>query len=485
MNIRKPQNARPQRIASLATLPVFFQLTNKKVILIGATDAAFWKAELLAASGANLHIYADHFSEDFIRLAADAQTSRISLHKRLWQDADLNEASLAVADLHEESEIERFLAAARKSGVSVNVIDKPYLCSFQFGSIVNRSPLVIGISTDGAAPIFGQAIRQRIEALLPAGLASWAQAAKDWRPLLQARALSVSARRAIWEHFTGQAFSELDRTPSLADRDDFLSYQPDKANSQNNGKISLVGAGPGDPELLTMKALRILQSADVILYDDLVSAEILELGRREAKHILVGKKGHGRSCKQTDINELMVALAKDGAHVVRLKSGDPGIFGRASEEIKAARVAGVRISIIPGITAAQGAAASLGFSLTERKIARRVQFLTGHGQDGKLPKDILWSAIADKTVSTILYMPRNTIFEFCAQAKINGLNAATPVVIVINATRPGQMSINTTVDMLPHKIREAPDLGPTLVMIGRSFAEKTTSQRSEEGCLAY
>ena len=230
--------------------------------------------------------------------------------------------------------------------------------------------------------------------------------------------------------------------------------------------ISLVGAGPGDPELLTLKAVRALQSATVILYDDLVGPDILELARREATRIAVGKTGHGPSVRQSEICERIVALAEAGENVVRLKGGDPLIFGRATEEILACRAAGIEVSIIPGISAAQGAAASLGFSLTERMSARRVQYVTGHGADGALPRDIDWAAIADPVATTILYMPRKTLAEFVRAAKAHGLAADTPAVAIASATRPEQHHVAGSLEVLPGLALGLAPGAPVLVILG-------------------
>lgn len=479
MTARHPETEAPARIAPLATLPVFFRLAGKRVVLAGATDGALWKAELLAASGADLHVFAPEFPGSFRTLAAHPPAGHVHLHERDWQAEDLADAVIAIADIEEREEAEAFVAAARLAGAAFNVIDKPEFCAFQFGAIVNRSPLVIGISTDGAAPVFGQAIRQRIEALLPVGLKAWAAAARDWRPFVQARALGYAARRRFWESFVARAFAMPDRAPSEPDRAELLGSLVQIEAKAGQGRVSLVGAGPGDPELLTMKAVRVLQSADVILHDDLVSPEVLELARREAQRIRVGKKGHGPSCKQGEICDLLVALAREGKHVVRLKSGDPGIFGRATEELDACAQAGLPVAVVPGVTAAQGAAASLGFSLTERKAARRVQFLTGHGQDGQLPTDIVWSAIADPSVTTILYMPRKTLVEFSARAQKAGLNASTPAIVVMNATRANQRVLAATLATLPARLQLVPDDGPTLIMIGRPFSAALAQDLTE------
>lgn len=235
------------------------------------------------------------------------------------------------------------------------------------------------------------------------------------------------------------------------------------------GCVTLVGAGPGDPELLTLKAVKVLQSADIILYDDLVSAGVLEFARQEAKRLLVGKKGYGPSVKQAEINALIVSLALQGKHVVRLKGGDPGIFGRAGEEIEACRAAGIPVRVVPGISAAQGAAASLGLSLTHRDHARRLQFVTGHSREGALPADLDWRAMADPAASTVIYMARATLTGFREQALAAGLDPATPAVAVLAATRPDEMRLAATIATLPERLAELPADRPVLVLLGHAF----------------
>jgi uroporphyrin-III C-methyltransferase/precorrin-2 dehydrogenase/sirohydrochlorin ferrochelatase len=237
------------------------------------------------------------------------------------------------------------------------------------------------------------------------------------------------------------------------------------------GKVTLVGAGPGDPELLTLKAVRALQSATVILYDDLVGAEVLELARREARRVAVGKTGHGPSCSQSEINRQIVDLALAGETVVRLKGGDPLIFGRATEEIEACRAAGIEVTIVPGISAAQGAAAALGFSLTERKQARRIQFVTGHGADGQLPGDIDWSAISDPVATTVVYMPRKTLAQFVAAALEHGIDPGTPAIAIASATRPDQAHVVGTIADIAPQAETLTGGAPVTVIIGRVVRE--------------
>jgi uroporphyrin-III C-methyltransferase/precorrin-2 dehydrogenase/sirohydrochlorin ferrochelatase len=238
----------------------------------------------------------------------------------------------------------------------------------------------------------------------------------------------------------------------------------------------LVGAGPGDPELLTLRAVRALQSADVILFDDLVSRGVLDFARREARKLLVGKTGFGPSCKQEDINALMVSLAKQGKRVVRLKGGDPLIFGRAGEELDACAANGIKAEIVPGISAAQGAAASLGLSLTDRKHSRRLQYITGHAQNGRLPSDIDWRALADPVTTTAIYMPVRTLETLVATALDNGLDPATPAAAIARATRPDQQVVHSAIAELPARLAEARLPGPVLVMLGATVGAVAAAQ---------
>jgi uroporphyrin-III C-methyltransferase / precorrin-2 dehydrogenase / sirohydrochlorin ferrochelatase len=465
---RSPSELRSTRMAPLARLPAFFALEGKRVVVAGGTAAAAWKAELLSAAGAKVAVFGAEPSDDMLALAAAPPNGAIALHRRVWCADDFSGAALAVADCADDDQAKVFAAAARAAGVPVNVIDRPAFCDFSFGAIVNRSPLVIGISTDGAAPVFGQAIRAKIEALIPKNFARWAQAARNWRPRVQARTLPFRARRNFWERFTERAVTAPDAAPTDAELAALLTGM---ATQQERGSVALVGAGPGDAELLTLRAVRALQSADVILFDDLVSPDVLDFARREAKKMLVGKTGHRPSCSQDEINALMISLAKAGRRVVRLKGGDPLIFGRADEEISACRQAGIVVEVVPGITTAQGAASQLLVSLTRRGEARRVQYITGHGRDGKLPDDIDWPSVADPAATTVVYMPTRTLPELVARACQAGLDPQTPAIAVERATRSDERIIAATTADLPARLAAEPPSGPVVVLIGRVFAD--------------
>ncbi|WP_293428005.1 siroheme synthase CysG [Phreatobacter sp.] len=464
-------------MAPLAVLPVFLKLAGRRTIVAGGSGAAVWKAELLAAAGARVEVFSGAPGEAMIALA-DASEA-ITLHAREWTQDDLAGASFAIGAMEGDAEATRFRDAARAAGMPVNVIDKPEFCDVQFGGIVNRSPLVIGISTDGAAPVFGQAIRARIEAILPQGLARWAEAAKVWRMRVAALALPFHARQRFWGLFARQALANPAQKPAEA-LVDALETEAMAAVGAKSGCIMLVGAGPGDPELLTMKAVRALQSADVIVHDDLVPPAVLDVARRESLRISAGKRGRGPSCRQEDINALVVRLAREGRRVVRLKSGDPMIFGRAGEEIAAAEAAGIPVEVVPGISAAQGAAAALGLSLTHRDHARRLQYVTAHGRDGRLPRDLCWTALADPAASTVVYMAGGTWLDMAARLLGEGLDPQTPAVAVVNATRADQAVIASTVATLGQELASAQWSGPLLILYGSAFAASKVSPESIE-----
>jgi uroporphyrin-III C-methyltransferase/precorrin-2 dehydrogenase/sirohydrochlorin ferrochelatase len=307
--------------------------------------------------------------------------------------------------------------------------------------------------------------------VLPPALAAWAAAAKRFRHRLVSLLPGRADRRVFWERFVDEAFAATrdvgqDNLERLA-----RAVRTDGAPANGHaGEVVLVGAGPGDPDLLTLKAVRELQAGDVILYDRLVPDAVLELGRREAQRIRVGKEGHGPSCRQEDISALLVSLAREGKRVVRLKGGDPAIFARTGEEVAACRRAGIPVRIVPGITAATAAAASLGVSLTHRDYAHRVQFVTGHGRQGALPPDLHLAALADPRATTVVYMARRTAAELAEKLLARGVPATTPALVVINVSRPDESATTTTVGGLAQGAARGDDNAPTLVLIGTACA---------------
>ncbi|NGN42656.1 siroheme synthase [Mesorhizobium sp. CGMCC 1.15528] len=336
----KQQSERaPARMGRLSVLPVFFNLDDKRALVAGGSEAALWKAELLAAAGAEVHVFApaSELCADFVPLIENGSFVH---HDEGWSAEVLEDMAIAVADAACEDEAMAFHAAAIAAGVPVNVIDRPEFCQFQFGSIVNRSPVVIGISTAGAAPILAQSIRRRIETLLPASLSAWAHWAQMMRASINARLTAGAPRRDFWERFVRRAFDRpfTQREASGLFREaNSIAANPDQAA----GRITLVGAGPGAAELLTIKAVRVLQAADVILFENSVTGEALELARREAQRIRVD--GSQSVCEQ------MIALAKCGKHIVWLMAGDPMHDRHADAVIDRIEGAGIPADLVPGV----------------------------------------------------------------------------------------------------------------------------------------
>lgn len=320
---------RPGRMEPIARLPVFLALAGKRAMLAGGTPAAAWKAELLSAAGAHVDVYADEISLELQALAAAPPRGAIKLHDRAWIAGDLKTAVVAVGAFADETDAARFSEAAREAGVPVNVIDKPEFCDFSFGAIVNRSPLVIGISTDGAAPVFAQAIRARLEMLLPRGFAAWAVAAQNWRSAVRASGLTFAARCAFWRLFAAHAVTNARSDPTEADLRRLIAAVRREGTALENGSLTVIDA-PADPDLLTVRSIRALQTADVIAFDALVSFEVLDFARREARKLLVGEGGFGAARDESEIDSLMAALAAHGKHVVRLKGSSPA---RGSERV--------------------------------------------------------------------------------------------------------------------------------------------------------
>ena len=344
---RVARDVRPERMAALPRLPVFLALEDRLALVAGGSPAAAWKAELLCASGANVHVYAARACDELLSLVAAPPRGALTLHGRKWNPVDLGGCALAVGDCDNDSDAAAFAAAARNSGVPVNVIDKPAFCDFAFGAIVNRAPLVIGISTDGAAPVFAQAVRARLEMLLPRGFARWAAAAARWRSAVKAAGLTFAGRRKFWRLFSAHALLHPEREPDAGAFESFLAQL--RAGARDRGSVTLIATDCGDPELLTLRALRALQSADVILFDNLVPPEVHEFARREAKKIRVAHNAFGASGEPGDVKAFTIDLAERGKHVVRLTAGDPMVLGRTREEAAAWRAAGVAIEIVPAI----------------------------------------------------------------------------------------------------------------------------------------
>ena len=464
---RKPDEISSELMQPLETLPVFFDLQGRRVIVIGGSEAAAWKADLLGATGALVEVFADAACDKMREIVA--ARSNLTLTNRSWTPEDFAGAALVFGVVFEDAEALAVKSAAKAAATPLNLADRPAYSDFIMGAIVNRSPLVIGVSTGGAAPVFAQAVRGRIETLIPSTFSAWARAAKSWRPQVLVSGLDFLARRDFWRRFTRLAFADIERAPTDDDRDALLDETRAAGDASARGRVTLVGAGPGDPELLTLKGLRVLAGADVVLFDDLVPASVLDLARREATRINVGKRGYAPSVRQEEITALLVSLASEGKNVVRLKGGDPMIFGRANEEIQAMRAAGLSVEIVPGVTAASAGAAAIGASLTSRETARRVQFITAHSKDGELPEDFDWGALVDPGATTAVYMGNRTLAALSKRLIAEGADPSTPAYLIERASTPSERVIRGTIGDLFEKVAGETIAGPALVLIGRAL----------------
>lgn len=342
-----PPSDSSSRIEPLAKLPLFWDLQAKRALVAGGSDAAAWKAELLAACGAEVEVHApQHTIGEAMNALATA--GKIVIFHQPWHIGIFNGAAIAIGDCETEEEARAFACAARATGVPYNVIDKPAYCQFQFGSIVNRSPVILSISTDGAAPILAQAIRRRVENLLPPSLKGWAALAQALRNVVNDRLEPGPRRRAFWERFVDRTFSSM-RAPNDGDRNGLLSDIEALCHLPQAGSVTLVGSGPGDAEMLTLKAVRSLQAADIILFDESVSPDVLELARREAKRMMVGAAGDDDTRRPGETLELMAGLARAGKRVVFLRACHTAASDEASSDISALRQRGVPVDYIPGI----------------------------------------------------------------------------------------------------------------------------------------
>jgi uroporphyrin-III C-methyltransferase/precorrin-2 dehydrogenase/sirohydrochlorin ferrochelatase len=348
---RSATTARHARIEALATLPVFFKLGAKRAVLAGGSEPALWKAELLAAAGADVDVFAETLAEGFAELAAHPPAGRVTLNPRRWQSADLSGAAVAVGAITNDDEAAAFASAARAAGVPVNVIDRPAFCDFQFGAIVNRSPLVVAISTDGAAPVLGQAIRSLIEGLLPEGLRRWVAAARDWRSRGDGLGVGVAGKRRFWDRFTDLALREADRAPTDADLERLLADAPPAQPGGGAHPVAIIDVGAAGVETLTLAALRALRGADLILFDEAVPPAALAFARREARRDPVPPAGSGATATAAAIAERIVAAATEGRRVVRLRMMDRPNAGDATDAIDTLadllRAAGKAVVVIP------------------------------------------------------------------------------------------------------------------------------------------
>lgn len=442
------------------TFPISLNLQDRPVLVVGGGETAARKLRLLLGYGPRLTVVApDAVLPEVADLAA---SGRIVLHTRPFAAVDAFGHAVVFSAAGEPVDAE-VAAAARAANIPVNVVDRPDLSDFLMPAIVERGPVTVAISTDGTAPVLARLLREKIEALLPARLGDVAAFAARFRSAVKASLGDAAQRRRFWERFFDGPVAELVLAGALPEANRRMVSELG-SGAAPKGAIYIVGAGPGDPDLLTFQATRLMQQADVVLHDDLLGPGIMDKVRRDAERIYVGKRAGHHAMSQDEINALMVREAKAGRRVLRLKGGDPFVFGRGAEEADYARARGVDVFTAPGLTAALGCAASAGIPLTHRDDASSVTFVTGHGKDGAPEAD--WKALVAQRQTIVVYMGLKQAGRIAAQLIGAGLYAGTPVAIVEDGTRPTQkVSTGILADLGPLAERHA-DGGPALLIIG-------------------
>jgi uroporphyrin-III C-methyltransferase / precorrin-2 dehydrogenase / sirohydrochlorin ferrochelatase len=443
--------------------PVFLDLTAQKVLVVGGGEVALRKVVLLERTGARITVIAP---EVLPELKERAASGAIELAAREFLPEDLNGARLVIVATSRRA-VNRWIATLSEArGIPANVVDDRKASRFIVPAIIDRDPVLVAIATEGTSPVLARRLRERLEALLPANIGELAKWLRGLRRTAQRRLRDVGERRRFFEQLIdGEAarrFVDGDTHGAQRMAQQLLSSAATAPRAA--GEVTLVGAGPGDPELLTLKALRALQDADVILHDRLVPAAILEMARRDAERVCVGKAAGGHGSTQEEINELLIEHAARGKRVVRLKGGDPFLFGRGGEELEALSRAGISFSVIPGITAAAGCAAYAGIPLTHRDHAHSVTFVTGHeDKDGREPD---WRALAQPGVTAVFYMGLARLSYIAAKLKEHGATAALPAAVVAQGTLPDQRVITGTLDTIASLAACAGVESPALLVVG-------------------
>jgi uroporphyrin-III C-methyltransferase/precorrin-2 dehydrogenase/sirohydrochlorin ferrochelatase len=442
-------------------LPVFMRLRGSNVLLVGGGTVGTRKARLLLKAGAVITVVSPKISGELQQaLAAQGGEWRQSE----YEESDLEEMTLVVAATPTPGINKGISQDAQKRSIPVNVVDSPDLCTFIFPSIVDRSPVLIAISSSGRSPVLARLLRRKIEAMIPAGYGRLAEFAGRLRGAVKDSIEHESTRRLFWEKTVEGRVGEMVLNGREEGAEKLLREQLSAAGTQPTGEVYLIGAGPGDPDLMTFKAVRLLQSADVVLHDRLVSGPILDLARRDAERIYVGKARADHAVPQQEINQLLVDLALSGKRVVRLKGGDPFIFGRGGEEIELLAKNNIPFQVVPGITAANGAACYAGIPLTHRDYAQSVRFVTGHLKDGSTDHD--WSQFQSVTETLVFYMGLVGLPVICEQLQNCGRSPDTPIALVERGTLIEQRVLVGTLSTMVALVALEKPRAPTLIIVG-------------------
>lgn len=443
--------------------PLFLNLKQQPCLVVGAGGVAARKISLLCRAGADITVIAPEISDTVAAMQAE---HNLNIIKKTFTANDLHHYRLVVSATNHEDVNQLVAKTAGEQNIPVNVVDNPALCSFIFPAIIDRSPIVAAVSSGGASPVLARLLRAKIESIIPPAFGRLGQLAEKFRMPVKQHIQIPAQRRIFWEQVLQGSIAELvfAGKEQEAERQIQQLLEQTDGSVVNKGEVYLVGAGPGDPDLLTFRALRLMQQADVVVYDRLVSAEILDLARRDAEKIYVGKQRDNHSLPQESINELLANLAKAGKRVVRLKGGDPFIFGRGGEEIETLMEQGISFQVVPGITAASGCATYAGIPLTHRDHAQSCTFVTGHLKDGSI--NLNWPQLAAPNQTIVIYMGLMGLEQICAALIAHGSPKDLPIALVQQGTTPQQRVITGTLATLPEKVVKEEIKAPTLIIIG-------------------
>jgi uroporphyrin-III C-methyltransferase/precorrin-2 dehydrogenase/sirohydrochlorin ferrochelatase len=443
-------------------LPICMDIRDRRCLVVGGGQVALRKADLLRSAGGLVHVVSPHLCGE---LEHHVQTGAIQYSRRVFSPEELRDAVLVIAAT-DEPEVNRLVyESARQRMIPVNVVDQPGLCTFVMPAVIDRSPILVSVSTGGASPVLARLLRARLESLIPARIGFLARLGAEFRERVKRRIADARGRRLFWERLFSSRVAELALAGDMVSARRQLAAAIDGAGTFDwKGEVYLVGAGPGDPDLLTFRALRLMQQADVVVYDHLVGDGILDLARRDAHRIYVGKQCNRHTLPQEEISELLVRLARQGKRVLRLKGGDPFIFGRGGEEVQVLAKAGIPVQVVPGITAASGASCYAGIPLTHRDVAHSCVFVTAHLRDGSMELD--WDALTRPEQTVVFYMGVGQLPLICREMVHHGMPAETPAAVIENATTPAQRVITGTLQTLAHVAKAAGVRPPALIVVG-------------------
>jgi len=439
-------------------LPIFINIKGRSCLVVGGGEVAHRKASVLVEAGATVRAVAPEFTSTF------ADFPGIECITERFQTCHLEGVMLVIAATNDSAVNQDVSQQARARNIPVNVVDNPDLCTFIMPSILDRSPLMVAFSSGGASPVLARMLRGKLETMIPQGYGRLTAFCARLRNTAKARVAHPAKRRIFWENVLEGAIAEKILAGDETGAETMLHSLLENENTEQTGEVYLVGAGPGDPDLLTFRALRLMQKADVVVYDNLVSKPIVEMTRRDATRIFVGKERGNHTIPQEEINELLVRLAKEGKRVLRLKGGDPFIFGRGGEEIETLAEHGILFQVVPGITAASGVSTYAGIPLTHRDHAQSCIFVTGHLKDGSMNLD--WDALARPKQTIVVYMGLHGLETLCAKLIEHGLPDSTPVAIVQQGTTQNQRVITGTLATLPGIAQIEKPQAPTLIIVG-------------------